>query len=369
MRIYNVNSKKLPLLEVYDGGAMFIGSYVLQILLQFVFSLILVVTKVDQAFTATMIGICIIATINEGSILLTPIAYSKIRGQNIIAGTGYKKGLNLKQVLIVIALSVATICAFAPIADGFVQLITLAGYNVDSLTQLKMDSTANYIIAIFFVCALPALCEELLYRGIIARSFADKGFVFGIFLSGFFFAIMHGNPVQLVHQFCLGCVCATVYFATRSIWAPVIIHFLNNFIAITGNFIMFKTGAVATTTPWWASVIMCVVGLVAVGLLLWALVGKALSQTDKSLALGKRLEGAFAQLFRTKEEKEIVLSEEQFLQSELAKCDSQEMREVYVSAYKDDKKKIDKRNNRAIIYALIIGLAVWIMNTALGFMK
>ena len=36
MRKYCNNSNSLTVLELYDGGAMFIGSYVLQILLQLV---------------------------------------------------------------------------------------------------------------------------------------------------------------------------------------------------------------------------------------------------------------------------------------------------------------------------------------------
>ena len=48
---------------------------------------------------------------------------------------------------------------------------------------------------------------------------------------------MHGGPDQTIHQFIIGIVLGVAFVASGSIWIPVIIHFVNNFVALTGAFL------------------------------------------------------------------------------------------------------------------------------------
>jgi hypothetical protein len=43
---------------------------------------------------------------------------------------------------------------------------------------------------------------------------------------------MHMNPAQLPAYFCMGAFLHFVYFATRSIWAPILLHAMNNGTAV-----------------------------------------------------------------------------------------------------------------------------------------
>lgn len=80
---------------------------------------------------------------------------------------------------------------------------------------------------------MPAIGEELFMRGTVFPGLATRNIWFGVLMSGLFFSLMHANPVQTVHQFGLGVVLALVVALSGSIWASVIVHFVNNFISLT----------------------------------------------------------------------------------------------------------------------------------------
>ena len=54
MREVEFNGKKLLQMRVTDGGAMFLGSYVLKLFLQVAVVIVLAVTDVPSTFSATM---------------------------------------------------------------------------------------------------------------------------------------------------------------------------------------------------------------------------------------------------------------------------------------------------------------------------
>lgn len=366
MRKYYGNSNSLTVLELYDGGAMFIGSYVLQILLQFVFSFVLITTDVGVSFTSSTLGICILAVINEFSMFVTPFLYSKIKGEKLYKGVGLNRNLGIKRIGVALVIAIATVMAFAPIANAFVALVIKSGYDTSSMTSLAIDSWGTYVVGIIFLCALPAVCEEFLYRGMIARALGDKGMIFGILMSSLLFALMHGSPIQLVHQFFLGCVCAIVYYSSRNLRACMIVHFTNNFIAITGNFILFKTGQVDFALNWWQSLVVTIVGLA-----LLAVTKKLffkLSNNQKTINV-KDIEGELKDSFYTEQEKQVFESERIALIEQTEQCSSEEEREILLEANKAEKKKLNKKGKLAMIYALILAIGVWILNTVTNYLS
>ena len=366
MKKYYNNSNALTVLELYDGGAMFIGSYVLQILLQFVFSFVLITTSVGVSFTSTALGICILSVINEFSMFITPFLYSKIKGEKLYIGVGLDKRLGFKRIGVAVVVAIATVMAFAPIANAFVALIIKSGYDASSMTTLTVNSWGMYIVGIIFLCALPAVCEEFLYRGMISRALGDKGMIFGILISSLLFALMHGSPIQLVHQFFLGCVCAIVYYSSRNLRACMIVHFTNNFIAVTGNFILNKTGNIDFALNWWQSLIVTIVGL---GLLaLTILLFFKLSNNQRAIN-AKDIEGELKDSFYTEQEKQAFESERQAIIELAEQCSSVEEREILLEANADEKKKLNKKGKLAMIYALILAIGVWILNTVTNYLS
>ena len=101
------NGKKLFRWEPSDGSAVFLGSYVLKLLLQVIIVIVLGVTDVDPDFSKTIAYACIITSSNEIAFLLTPLAYGKIKGYDTIRGMGFEGRFSLWATLLVIPLSLS----------------------------------------------------------------------------------------------------------------------------------------------------------------------------------------------------------------------------------------------------------------------
>lgn len=82
---------------------------------------------------------------------------------------------------------------------------------------------------VFVLAVLPAIGEELVFRGVIGRGLVARGGVIhGIFLTSLLFAMAHLHPAHAMSVFPLGVLLHVVHLATRSILAPILLHFLIN---------------------------------------------------------------------------------------------------------------------------------------------
>jgi hypothetical protein len=75
----------------------------------------------------------------------------------------------------------------------------------------------------------PAIGEELVFRGVIGRGLVARwGVPAGVILTSLLFAGAHLHPAHAIGVVPLGIFMHLMYLATRSFWAPVLVHFLNN---------------------------------------------------------------------------------------------------------------------------------------------
>lgn len=348
-----------------DGSAVFLGSYVLKLLLQVIIVIVLAVTDVDQSFSQTIAYACIITTSNEIAFLLTPLAYGKIKGYDTVRGMGFEGRFSLWATLAVIPLSVALICMGQPLATGFVKLVTLIGYDTSSSVSISPSTPAELVATLILVAALPAVAEEYVFRGCIARAFARKGYVFAVFMSALLFAIMHGSPLQLVHQFLIGAVCAVLFFATRSLWPPIILHFLNNAIALVLGYLE-NNGNAIDVSQIWQYVVMCVVGTVATVAILAAIVlickrRAKMTDPDSGAERAAGTEKTLRALYRSPLVRAAEQQELDALDAELASAGSEQMAEVIKESRREKARKEKLRDRRALIYAFAFAGVLWIL--------
>lgn len=377
MKIYEYRNKNYPYLETYDAGAMFIGSYVLKLFLQVALVVLLAMTDVPDTFTSTMGGICLITSLNELAFFLTPLAYGKIRGKNLIADMGFERKFSPWVALLCVPLAVAVICLGSPLANAFIKLVELIGYKTENVTSVVVDSGSDLALTLVFVALIPAIAEEYLFRGNIARGFAKNGYFFAVLVSSALFALMHGNPLQLVHQFIIGVVCAVLYFSTRSLIPSILLHFLNNAIALVLGY--FESMGKPIELPVWGWAIVCVVGLIASVLLLWAVVtlssaysqkkGKEETLSEEAAAVYARKKYAipafqkkFFALHRSDGEIFADNAEVAEINGKLEGAET-EAEKLVVRADIDEKaKKTRMKDKKALIYSFILTCAVWIVS-------
>jgi membrane protease YdiL (CAAX protease family) len=98
---------------------------------------------------------------------------------------------------------------------------------------------ASFII--FVVAVIPAICEETFFRGFVQKSFElrYKPFISAL-ITAVFFGIYHFHPYQIVPLVMLGLYFGFAAYKTNSIFVPMSLHFLNNFIALMMFFILGK---------------------------------------------------------------------------------------------------------------------------------
>jgi sodium transport system permease protein len=109
----------------------------------------------------------------------------------------------------------------------------------DVLEQMRKallpgDGSRTLMASLLLVAATPALCEEVLFRGVVLRGLATRLTPAGaIVITGVLFGMFHLNVWKLLPTALLGIALSWVAFESRSLVASMIVHFVNNGMLVT----------------------------------------------------------------------------------------------------------------------------------------
>lgn len=109
-----------------------------------------------------------------------------------------------------------------------------AQYNRIMTIFLQMKSPGDLFVNLFIMALLPAIAEELFFRGALQKvllRLSHQPWI-AILVSSLVFALLHGTFFKFIPIFTIGLLLGTVYYITRNIWYTIIIHFLNNAVAV-----------------------------------------------------------------------------------------------------------------------------------------
>jgi len=107
---------------------------------------------------------------------------------------------------------------------------------------MQVNGTGGIILNIFMIAILPAVGEELIFRGILQKLFTELTgkAIWGILISATLFSAMHLQFKGFLPRFALGVLFSYLLIWTGSLWLPIIAHFINNLIAIIGYTLIYK---------------------------------------------------------------------------------------------------------------------------------
>lgn len=109
------------------------------------------------------------------------------------------------------------------ISDG-----TAAG-DSSMLNAYAIPDTGNNQIYIFLTFAvIPAICEELFFRGVILSEYRSMGSVNAVIISSICFSMVHFSYDNFIVYFFAGVVFGFSAIVTRSVFTPMILHMINN---------------------------------------------------------------------------------------------------------------------------------------------
>lgn len=107
---------------------------------------------------------------------------------------------------------------------------------------LKMDNIGDLLINLILVAVIPALGEELLFRGVLQKQLSKwtGNIHWGIFISAALFSALHMQFFGFFPRLFLGMLFGYLLVWTDSLWVPVFAHLVNNGIAVSASYFMGK---------------------------------------------------------------------------------------------------------------------------------
>lgn len=125
----------------------------------------------------------------------------------------------------------------------FLQFLQRFGYQSSEILLPNMDGV-GIVFVVLVVAVLPAITEEVLFRGMLLNGLRSFGAISAALICGGLFALYHQNPAQTAYQFCCGFAFALVAIRSGSILPTVFSHFINNAVIL----LLTKFGVVDFTS-------------------------------------------------------------------------------------------------------------------------
>lgn len=183
------------------------------------------------------------------SFILLYFFYNKKQKIDYTKASAIKKEVDAPKVLLVLVFAFVCLFLISPFVNILVQLFEKIGYTVSGDIGFKIEGAPwRLVVALIVYAVMPAIAEELIFRGIIFNGLAKKlRPLTAILLSALFFTLIHGSLQQTVFQFILGVVLGYIMYYSANLIYPILFHFFNNAIVVVVAY--FSAGLAGADTP------------------------------------------------------------------------------------------------------------------------
>lgn len=131
--------------------------------------------------------------------------------------------LPLLPALTVMFLGAMSVYAASTVDALWTALLNALGLHIPQ-AGVEMATPQALTAEILLTAALPAICEELLFRGVVFSAFEGRGTWRGLWISSALFALMHGNLFGLPAYLLVGAASAFIVYAVDSLYAGMLYH-------------------------------------------------------------------------------------------------------------------------------------------------
>ena len=144
-----------------------------------------------------------------------------------------KEVLRLNKLSVMDAFLVIIIAFLAQPIASFLSQVTALFFENPVAEAFELLKTIPYPTMIFMMAITPAICEEVVTRGVVLHGYNKATMLHAALINGLIFSILHLSPQQSLYTFVLGVLFAYLVRITNSIWASVLCHFTFNGIQVT----------------------------------------------------------------------------------------------------------------------------------------
>ena len=112
---------------------------------------------------------------------------------------------------------------------------------------LKMSTISDLLYTLIVIAVVPAIGEELLFRGYLQQKIGKrlKNPHTAIVITAFLFSAIHLDVQGIIPRFILGVLLGYLYYWSKSLWLPILAHFVNNAQAVILSYPSFKIDSAA----------------------------------------------------------------------------------------------------------------------------
>ncbi len=187
----------------------------------------------ELMFLAMAIGYCLIFRVKLKEVFpIRRITGREFGGTMLMLVGGYSLSM------VAIGLSMAILSVIWPKALTEITGLSDFLYSGNSL-----------LLVIPIAVVLPAICEEAIMRGAILSSFRSWKWDWLIVLVvGILFGIFHLSPLRFLSTACLGMILAFLMVKRNNILLPMLLHFMNNLIAVIAGVLSSSLSSTVDTT-------------------------------------------------------------------------------------------------------------------------
>lgn len=172
---------------------------------------------------------------------------------------GFSRYLTGKQVFLVIAIVCSALLVggalsylneIIPLPAGWAAKFKKLeeDYAQQIITVAGMKNVGEFLLSLFILAFLPALTEELFFRGCLQQvlvGWTKNAFV-GILITSVVFSAAHSSYYGFLPRVFLGLALGYIFYDSRNLWLSIWAHFFNNALSLTQLYALSRAGKLTT---------------------------------------------------------------------------------------------------------------------------
>ena len=198
--------------------------------------------KTPEELSASLIYLFTATIVAQACFAFVAYVYNKQNNINFIKATKLDiSKLSIKNILICVCISLIAVFGLYNFINMFGKVFTKLGFDSPA-TSLPINTFYWFIINVVLLAIVPAITEEIIFRGMIYNGFRKSGYIKASLLSCLMFALIHLSIKQFIFPIIMGLVFALILEKTGSLIYTMITHFCNNFIVLLISYISTSVG-------------------------------------------------------------------------------------------------------------------------------
>jgi len=186
---------------------------------------------------------------------LPAFLFARINNRKAFEYIGFNSALSGKQVFLIVGIVflcliisgiLSQVNAMIPLSKQAEQYFKSLedNYNKQMLAIANMKTAMDYIISLIMIALLPAIFEEMLFRGALQPIMINlsKTSFMGILITSILFSAIHLSYYGFLPRVALGLIIGYIFYFSKNLWLASATHFFYNAFGVTQIYALSKRG-------------------------------------------------------------------------------------------------------------------------------